>query len=159
MGNPLVRVPEWYNKRMGKRGPKPKRPDGYCVDPKGYLRVYRPEGGSPFVHVREWERHHGPVPAGYQIHHKDGNRQNPDIGNLELLTPTDHKRLHSGCERRDGRWWKRCRVCGEFKPIDAEHFYLSQRGYPLYGRCRPCHVATVVADKRLRKMRRAAEDR
>lgn len=39
-----------------------------------------------FVHVLVWEEHRGPVPEGYVLAFKDGNRLNCDIDNLELLT-------------------------------------------------------------------------
>jgi hypothetical protein len=42
-------------------------------------------------------------------------------------------------------------MCGELKPIDAEHWYLTKQGWPLYGRCRPCHIRRVVADKQRRR--------
>ena len=117
------------------------------ITAKGYIRV-----GHEMAHRRVWRKHHGPVPVGYFIHHLDGNKQNNDISNLVLIDALTHKRLHSGCELRDGHWWKPCRVCGEFKPIDGEHWYLSPQGYPLYGRCRACHIRIVVNDKRRRKL-------
>ena len=110
-----------------------------------------------FEHVLVWERHHGrPVPPGHDIHHRDGDKLNNDISNLQLVTKLEHKRIHSGCELRDGEWWKPCGVCREFKPITLEHWYISPEGWTLYGRCRPCHIARVVSDKRLRKLRRAS---
>jgi hypothetical protein len=104
------------------------------------------------AHVLEWERHHGPVPDGYEVHHKDLDKQNNDISNLELVDDLTHKRLHSGCTRTDdGGWLKPCGVCGELKRIDSDNWYLSLEGWPLYGRCRPCHVRKVVADKQRRR--------
>ena len=123
----------------------------YHVTAKGYRRNNRT---GRFEHVEVWERHHGQsVPDGYQIHHLDGNKLNNDPANLLAVTPTDHKRLHSGCELREGEWFKPCRICGEFKPVTIEHWYVSTEGWPLYGRCRPCHIAKVVSDKRLRRLR------
>lgn len=127
--------------------------DTYAISRKGYRRNNRT---GIFEHVEVWERHHGQsVPDGHQIHHVDGDKLNNDPSNLLAVTPTDHKRIHSGCELRGGEWWKPCGVCGEFKPVGASDWYLSPQGWPLYGRCRPCHVARVVSDKRLRRMRRA----
>jgi hypothetical protein len=37
------------------------------------------------VHIIEWEDHHGPVPEGYMLTFKDGNKMNWDIENLELI--------------------------------------------------------------------------
>ena len=140
---------------MGKRGPKPKRADGFHVTRKGYLRG-NVDGRLKLGHVAAWESVNGPVPDGYQIHHLDGDKQNNDLGNLLLVDPVTHKRLHSGCELRDGEWWKPCGVCGQLKPVGTADWYLSREGWPLYGRCRPCHISIVVESKRLRKVRQAA---
>jgi len=143
---------------MGQRGPKPKRADGYHVTRKGYLRRATEPGGGGLKlgHVIAWESVNGPVPDGYQIHHWNGDKQDNALANLALVDALTHKRIHSGCQLRDGEWWKPCRVCGEFKPVGAADWYLSPQGWPLYGRCRPCHIAIVVESKRLRKVRQAA---
>lgn len=41
-----------------------------------------------------WELFNGPVPKGYQIHHKDHNKLNDALSNLELLTEFEHKSRH-----------------------------------------------------------------
>src|SRR5688572_9281566 len=102
---------------MGLRGPKPKRADGCHVTRKGYLRGNF-NGRLRLAHDAVWEQHNGPIPAGYQVHHKNEDKQDNRIENLELLDPTTHKRLHGGCELRGGVWWKPCKLCGEKKPID-----------------------------------------
>jgi len=38
---------------------------------------------------------HGPVPKGYDVHHKDKNRQNDDPMNLELKTKSQHQIDHN----------------------------------------------------------------
>src|SRR5688500_339059 len=120
---------------MGKSGPKSKHPSGNgYVTEKGYhrLNVWDGKRGSAVMgHVLEWERHNGPIPAGFQIHHVNGDKQDNRIDNLQLVDAVTHKRLHSGCQWRDGEWWKPCHVCGEFKPVNAEHWYIDARGYVL----------------------------
>jgi hypothetical protein len=140
---------------MGQRGPKARREDGQHVTRKGYLRG-NVNGRLTLGHVAVWEAAHGPVPDGYQIHHVNGDKQDNRLDNLLLVDPTTHKRLHSGCELRDGEWWKPCGVCGEFKPVGRADWYLSREGWPLYGRCRPCHVRKVVESKKLRRLSKAA---
>ena len=109
-------------------------------------------------HVYVWEQHNGhAVPDGHDLHHIDGDKLNNVVGNLLLVTPVEHKRIHSGCRFIDGVWWKPCGICRAFKPITLDHWYISVEGWPLYGRCRPCHIARVVSDKRLRRLRRASE--
>ena len=141
---------------MGKRGPKPMRADGYHITKAGYFRRWS-AGGVTLQHVILWEAVNGPVPRGYHLHHVNHNGLDNRLENLELVDPTTHKRIHSGCERRDGVWWKPCSICREFKPINVGNWYISREGYPLYGRCRPCHIRRVVEDKRARKARRKAE--
>ena len=41
-----------------------------------------------------WEQHHGEIPAGYTIHHKDGNRINDRIENLMCIPAEQHRAIH-----------------------------------------------------------------
>lgn len=41
-----------------------------------------------------WEQSRGPIPRGYGIHHKDGNKLNDDISNLDLVSKAEHLLLH-----------------------------------------------------------------
>lgn len=41
-----------------------------------------------------WEFYNGPIPAGYEIHHKDHNPENNDISNLECLPCNEHHKEH-----------------------------------------------------------------
>jgi hypothetical protein len=46
------------------------------------------------LHVAIWEHNNGhPVPAGYEVHHKDGDTFNFDDDNLECLAQGVHRRL------------------------------------------------------------------
>ena len=47
------------------------------------------------VHRYVWEKYHGHIPKGYHIHHKDHNKHNFDISNLEIYLQTDHNRKHA----------------------------------------------------------------
>ena len=47
------------------------------------------------LHIYVWQKHNGDVPKGYQVHHIDGNKDNNDISNLELLKSFDHLSLHA----------------------------------------------------------------
>lgn len=42
------------------------------------------------IHRLVYEAFVGEVPKGFHIHHKDGNKQNNRLDNLELLHPSDH---------------------------------------------------------------------
>lgn len=47
------------------------------------------------AHVWVWSKHFGEVPKGFHIHHKDGDKSNNFIDNLELMNQFDHLSLHS----------------------------------------------------------------
>lgn len=51
-----------------------------------------------------WEEAHDPIPSGYHVHHKDGNRHNNALDNLELVKAGDHGRAHG---KQGGRPTKR----------------------------------------------------
>jgi hypothetical protein len=126
-----------------KTGPKPARPDGAHITARGYLRRRLPGGRCVLEHVRIWIEANGPIPPRLQLHHRNGDKLDNRLENLELVDPTTHKRTHGGCELRDGIWWKPCKICLNMKPIDATHWYMSKEGWPLYGRCRSCHCDIV----------------
>lgn len=52
------------------------------------------------LHRAVWEYHNGSIPKGYHVHHKDGNRCNNDISNLDLLDSTTHLKGHMAQEER-----------------------------------------------------------
>lgn len=75
----------------------------------GYKRIVinSKEGTYNYaIHRLEWEFHHGEIPKGFEIHHKDHNRGNNDIDNLECVTPKQHRRLHPEFTPRDRRQLK-----------------------------------------------------
>ena len=118
------------------------------ITAKGYVRI-----GKQMEHRRVWRKHYGAVPVGYFIHHIDGNKQNNDIGNLTLIDALSHKRLHSGCELRDGEWWKPCRKCGELKRVSTDYYERKPTGISPW--CKSCCIANAVYNKRRRKLEAA----
>ena len=55
-----------------------------------------------FMHRYVWKTYNGEIPEGFHIHHKDGDRSNNDISNLELLSASEHSKLHA----KDNAWVK-----------------------------------------------------
>ncbi|SFV61158.1 hypothetical protein MNB_SUP05-5-919 [hydrothermal vent metagenome] len=46
------------------------------------------------MHREVWEHNNGKIPTGYHIHHKDKNKSNNDISNLELVEGKKHLSEH-----------------------------------------------------------------
>lgn len=118
--------------------------DGHKVyyDSKGYAVIWL-DGRDQKVHVLEWERHNGPKPSGHEIHHRDRNKSNFELSNLELLTHSDHQKVHAGWIR-DGMEWtaKPCTTCGKVLPL--ADFY-PRKGYTPSANCRECHCLKTLA--------------
>ena len=70
---------------------------GMCIEDKdGYWVVSsRKEGNkNKRLHRLIWEEYNGSIPIGCVIHHKDGNKKNCNINNLEMLSSFEHNSLH-----------------------------------------------------------------
>lgn len=51
-------------------------------------------GRCVYLHREVYEKHYGPIPEGYIVHHKDGNKLNNSIDNLELMSRAEHASVH-----------------------------------------------------------------
>lgn len=70
------------------------------VSKEGYLQVKLADTGVTRrdyvpVHHLVWELHRGPIPAGYRVTFKDGNKTHIAIDNLELASIADMMRRNS----------------------------------------------------------------
>ena len=67
---------------------------------EGYYRITTEKEGKhgKLLHRLIFEDFYGPIPNGCVIHHKDGVKTNNCIMNLQLLTKSEHHKLHSKCE-------------------------------------------------------------
>lgn len=67
---------------------------GYMFRCQYWLRG-RPQYVS-FAHREIYSQHHNiSIPKGYVIHHRDGNKKNNEIDNLEMMNNVEHLRLHN----------------------------------------------------------------
>lgn len=81
--------------------------EGY---PRAFIKIAEPNKWRERYLV-VWESHHGRIPKGYVVHHKDRDTLNDDIDNLALLTRAQHilehrsefenKRLAGLCKPHD----------------------------------------------------------
>lgn len=69
---------------------------GEHVSPHGYIRIYiRELKIYVFKHRYVWEKHNGKIPRGHVIHHKDGNKLNNSIKNLQCMIKLEHDKLNT----------------------------------------------------------------
>ena len=69
---------------------------GISVKPNGYVEYTKGEFKGRLQHVVEMEKKIGRRIYSYEcVHHKDENKKNNQISNLELMTRSDHARLHA----------------------------------------------------------------
>ena len=62
----------------------------YTLRNTGYYG--RTNGERNLLHRDVWEKHYGKIPNSHDIHHKDHDKTNNNINNLELLRKDDHAR-------------------------------------------------------------------
>ena len=61
---------------------------------KEYIKIVNSKGYKVFEHRQVWEDNRGMIPKGLFVHHKDGNKRNNNIENLELVNRTEHGNKH-----------------------------------------------------------------
>lgn len=57
------------------------------------------------LHQQVYIDNYGEIPKGCVIHHKDTNRYNNDISNLECLTYEEHKNIHNKLRTKEQKEW------------------------------------------------------
>lgn len=65
----------------------------FTLRPSGYYALSTNE--RKLMHRYVWEKERGKIPAGWDIHHKDSDKTNNMIENLECLSKSEHTRLYS----------------------------------------------------------------
>ena len=79
------------------------------------------------MHQYVWSYYNGSIPKGYDIHHKDHNRYNNDISNLECIESTEHKRLQGRELTEEQREWRRKNLAEKARPKAGE-WHKSEEG-------------------------------
>lgn len=76
--------------------------DGHKVYMNGEYPAIFLNGQNQHVHRLVWEKYNGKIPHGFIVHHKDENKLNWDIENLELLDRSEHLKRHKNIVKRHG---------------------------------------------------------
>ena len=69
----------------------------------GYLGTILSKDGvdtNVKMHILVWKTFVGPIPKGYVVHHKNHNRKDNRLENLELMSDYEHRKMHIN-ERRE----------------------------------------------------------
>ena len=67
----------------------------YLRESQGYYYAPRKDRtGCDTLHRMVYIHYNGEIPKGYCIHHKDGNKGNNDISNLECVKSSEHSHYH-----------------------------------------------------------------
>lgn len=115
--------------------------DSY-IPSNGYPRVKTKKDGewvSIEEHILVWEQHNGKIPKGMVIHHKDLNKYNNNILNLELVTELYHNRIHRGYIFENNNWYVICKVCNKKLLLSSSNFYITSTGAADHKTCKNCY--------------------
>lgn len=72
-------VVEWQRRKFTRRE------NGYYAETTG---------DREYLHRAIWIEANGPIPEGYEVHHKNGDKEVNEIGNFELLSSVEHGKAH-----------------------------------------------------------------
>ena len=63
--------------------------------------------GIKFMHREVWKFYNGDIPKGYHIHHIDGNPENNDISNLQMIEASEHLSMEGKRRHAENPEWSR----------------------------------------------------
>lgn len=100
----------------------------FYVKPGGYYKADHIKMGRKCVlmHRYVWEYFHGAIPPGHHVHHRDGDKSNNAIENLECLPGGEHISHHTREKAvREPGWWN---AGLELAREAARHWHSSDEG-------------------------------
>lgn len=57
------------------------------------------------LHRYVWEKYNGKIPDNFQVHHKDHDKFNNDLSNLELMSKSEHMSHHAQDRAKNDKEW------------------------------------------------------
>lgn len=101
---------------------------------KGYVTFHNDREHQRIVKAAGIE-----VPQGYDIHHKDENKRNNDLDNLQVLPHGEHMRLHQGISPDEPRAHEYVpEECPSCHCIHLVQYRCTKRSN-YTGLCKPCN--------------------
>jgi len=108
--------------------------------------VGRPRTGTGYVTYQTCREHQLvvkaagiDVPQGYDIHHKDENKRNNNLSNLQVLPHGDHMRLHHGIDPSEPKAheyvYEECPSCHKIHMVQ----YRCTKRSNYTGLCKSCN--------------------
>jgi hypothetical protein len=93
-------IPSGIGERVrGKPSPQAK-PVGYVRFSNGHMQIKCADGKFRYRARVMWEEANGPIPHGYLIHHVNEDPFDDRLDNFQLVTRSEHARIHSTPERQ-----------------------------------------------------------
>jgi hypothetical protein len=90
------------HKILGRRGVEMRQPNlqpviewngrRFTLRENGYYA--ETTGEREYLHRAMWIEANGPIPRGYEVHHKNGDKEVNELDNFELLSSADHGKAH-----------------------------------------------------------------
>lgn len=108
------------------------------VHPKGHI-IEAIGGKLVRQHRRVWREQRGPIPSGFDVHHRNGNPADNSIENLELQPHAEHARMHQ-------------LACNSFKGKRHTEEYKAKRSVKYSGAGNPRFLSHVDTEE-IRQMR------
>lgn len=91
---------------------------GYFLNAKTHKRL----------HIYVWEYYNGKIPKGHHIHHKDFDKNNNELENLELLSASEHQKLHGESWSKE-RYEQQTKILKEKAVPKATEWHKSESGH------------------------------
>lgn len=118
------------------------------LDKRGYYRITSIKEGNCYklLHRLIWEKNYGEIPDGYVIHHKDEDKTNNCVLNLQLMTKEEHRSLHTKGENNP--MYGKSLSPEHRKKLSESLADLRGENHPFYGKKHSLSTRLRISEKR-----------